>query len=266
MNAYEIFKTQMDKEVEQGTKSDRTRDEYLAIAKKLLSGTFDGASIRSKARFSQVSAVIRLLKLTGAVEAGESFGLNLALLRDEFKKSESENHKIARITEKVLTPEQFDALLAAMPNTKDGQELRRAAILSRRCGARLSEVLALTPGDFTEAPNALVVSIRSGKGRKPRTVYLPVSAKEMLSGFTGFSISRQYVNLATSRAMKKAGIHSSFHGLRHTFATEATQNGVDLRAMADILGHADPKTTMLYTHVKKEVPEMLLNLWKSQNL
>lgn len=266
MTAYEIFKNQLDKEVEQGTKSDRTRDEYLAIAKKLLSGTFDGASIRSKARFLQVSAVIRLLTLTGAVDAGESFGLNLALLREEFKKSESENHKIARITEKVLTDAQFDALLAAMPNTTDGQELRRAAMISRRSGARLSEVLALTPEDFTETPNALLVSIRSGKGRKPRTAFLPVSAKEMLSGFTGFSISRQYVNLATSRAMKKAGISSSFHGLRHTFATEATQNGVDLRAMAEILGHADPKTTMIYTHVKKDVPDMLLNLWKTQNL
>ena len=266
MNAYEIFKAQMDKEVEQGTKSDRTRDEYLAIAKKLIAGTFSAASIRSKARFLQVAAVIRKLALTGAVDAGKTFGLNLALLKDEFKKSESENHKIARITEKVLTPEQFDALLNAMPNTPDGHELRRAAVISRRCGARLSEVLALTPADLTQTETALVVSIRCGKGRKPRTVYLPTSAKDMLAEFKGFSISRQYVNLATARAMKKAGIHSSFHGLRHTFATEATQNGVDLRAMAEILGHADPKTTMLYAHVKKEVPDMLLNLWKSQNL
>lgn len=266
MTAFEQLKTQMDKEVEQGTKSDRTRDEYLAIAKKLLSGTFDGAAIRSKARFLQVAAVIRKLQLLGAVGEGETFGLNLALLKDEFKKAESDNHKIARIEEKVLTDDQFNALLNAMPNTGEGRELRKAAVISRHCGARLSEVLALTPADFTVTDSAIIVSIRSGKGGKPRTTYLPASAKEMLADFAGFTISRQYVNLATSRAMKKAGIHSSFHGLRHTFATEATQNGVDLRAMAEILGHADPKTTMIYSHVKKEVPAALLNLWKTQNL
>lgn len=266
MNAYEMLKNQMDKEVEQGTKSNRTRDEYLAIAKKLISGTFDGASIRSKARFLQVSAVIRKLQLLGAVEAGESFGLNLALLKDEFKKAESENHKIARVESKVLTDEQFNALLAAMPNTNEGQELRRAASLSRYCGARLSEVLALTPADFTTTDEAIFVSIRNGKGGKPRTAPLPLSFAAMLSDFAGFTISRQYVNLATSRAMKKAGIKSSFHGLRHTFAAEAVNNGVDLLNMAEILGHSDPKTTMIYMHVKKDVPAALLNLWKSKGL
>jgi site-specific recombinase XerD len=58
------------------------------------------------------------------------------------------------------------------------------------------------------------------------------------------------------------GLTTSFHALRHTFATETTDNGVDLRTLAALLGHDDPKTTIIYSHVKRECLQQLLNLWK----
>ena len=68
-------------------------------------------------------------------------------------------------------------------------------------------------------------------------------------------ISPTTIQKAVAGAVRKAGIvkHASVHTLRHSFATHLLMNGVNIREVKDLLGHNNVETTMIYTHVMRDM-------------
>lgn len=137
------------------------------------------------------------------------------------------------------------------------------------CGLRISELIGLNRGDIQD--DALRVL---GKGNKVRIVYLnqacqdalqeylkvrrPISGKDQDALFLSNRnqrISRSMVHALVKKHLSDAGLDStqySSHKLRHTAATLMLQNGVDVKAVQEVLGHEHLNTTEIYTHIDNE--------------
>ena len=134
------------------------------------------------------------------------------------------------------------------------------------CGMRLSELVGINISHIKMDEDILTVI---GKGNKQRTVYLNKACKTVINDYLKIRpdikgpdsdalflserknrISRRMVQTAISEYLEAAGLKGySTHKLRHTAATLMYQNGVDVRALQEILGHENIGTTEIYTHV-----------------
>ncbi len=137
------------------------------------------------------------------------------------------------------------------------------------CGLRISELIGLDVTDIHD--DALRIL---GKGNKVRVVYLNQASKDALARYmavrrpiTGRDknalflsaqnqrISRSTVHALVKKHLSAAGLDSekySSHKLRHTAATLMLQNGVDVKAVQEVLGHEHLNTTEIYTHIDNE--------------
>jgi site-specific recombinase XerD len=131
-------------------------------------------------------------------------------------------------------------------------------------GLRVSEVVRLRPGDLDRDRG--LIHVRGAKGRKDRFTLLAdaglAAVDRYLEGrdpgtwlFPGNQPSRHLsprtVQKVVEVARIRAGIEKpvSVHTLRHSFATHLLEAGTDLRFIQELLGHQNPRTTQLYTHV-----------------
>lgn len=168
---------------------------------------------------------------------------------------------------KVLERSEASALLAA-PNTRCPTGLRNRAMLELmyRAGLRVGEVCALKEVDVDWERGSLTV--RDGKSGDRRvelderaagwirtwlaSARRPGSA-HVFCTLRGTALSTRYVEAMVDREARKAGIerHVHPHMLRHTFATEYSEDGGPLPDLQRILGHAHASTTAdMYVHAR----------------
>jgi integrase/recombinase XerD len=174
----------------------------------------------------------------------------------------------------VLSIPEIDSLLK-QPDTSDRLGLRDRAMLETlyATGIRVSELVNLKQSNVMFEDGLILVF---GKGSKERLVPIGRSAREWIQQYQkqsrvflskagksldylflnirGSQLTRDMIRKLVDRYTKSAGIQKSVHPhtFRHSFATHLLEGGADLRAVQEMLGHADIATTQIYTHIDRE--------------
>ena len=212
----------------------------------------NGLSPRSVARhLSSVRGLFAYLLRRGALPGNPALGVQAP--------------KVQRRLPGALDADQAAQLFTAKPDTDLAKRDRAMLELLYGSGLRLSELVAIDLADVDLAGGFVTVT---GKGRKTRIVPLGGPAKAAieawlatrpgLSGaaplFTGRGdarISPRSVQLRVKKLAQQAaandGVHP--HMLRHSFASHLLESSGDLRAVQELLGHANIGTTQIYTHL-----------------
>ncbi len=171
---------------------------------------------------------------------------------------------------KAISVQDVERLLAA-PEADTLLGCRDRAMLETlySTGIRVSELVGIDIESVDEAGQALIVF---GKGRRERIVPLGTHALRAISDWIamrrrhghelvngeplfinrhGTRISTRSVRRKVSKYLDHAGLDSDIspHTLRHSFATHLLDNGADLRAVQELLGHRSLSTTQVYTHL-----------------
>lgn len=186
-----------------------------------------------------------------------------------------QNPQQARHLPQVLTPDEVAAMIEAASKTRD----RLIIELLYGAGLRVSELVRLDLKDINQSQGFIRCI---GKGSKERIVPFGERAASCLKQFLtepqpeprvttrgasilnaravpllpdkhGKRLSRLVVWQVVKRMAIRAKITKTLspHTLRHSFATHLLENGADLRAVQELLGHASVVTTQLYTHVSR---------------
>ena len=186
-----------------------------------------------------------------------------------------ESPRLWKILPDFLSESETVALLKAFPvKSDDPLEVRNRTILELlySSGLRVSEAAGLELKNIDLEQEMIRVT---GKGSKTRLVpvgkpalralknYLenarPLLAEKnpssphLFLSFRGRTIDRERIWQVVKLAAQRAGIDKSIHPhtLRHSFASHLLANGADLRAIQEMLGHANIATTEIYTHIDR---------------
>ncbi|MGI5830805.1 MAG: site-specific tyrosine recombinase XerD [Bradymonadia bacterium] len=184
--------------------------------------------------------------------------------------------KFAKLNPIYLSEAEVERLLES-PKIDSPEGLRDRAMLELlyATGLRVSELVALEQRAIDWDRNCILIH---GKGSKDRLVptgevamhwlkrYIDFARSELLAAYgarhiaavfvtrRGGAMTRQgfWKNLKRYAQLAQINKDISPHKLRHSFATHLLSHGADLRAVQEMLGHADISSTQIYTHVSRE--------------
>ena len=180
--------------------------------------------------------------------------------------------KIEKTMPRILTTEEV-TLLLEQPSGNTPKELRDKAMLELlyATGIRVSELISLKVSDLNlQMEYVICTDIHKERiipfgnvAREALTRYMQDGRDHLISqadcpwlftNCTGGAMSRQGFWKIIKHYQEKAGIQKDItpHTLRHSFAVHLLENGADLRAIQEMLGHADISSTQIYTHVVKK--------------
>ena len=170
--------------------------------------------------------------------------------------------KKSKLLPTVLSKEEIIDLLRCTKNLKH----RAVLAMIYSAGFRISELLNLELKHIDIDRRQLI--IKNSKGRRDRNIILAESFIPLLINYTNTyrpiiyfvegkpskKYSAESIRSFLRKSCKIANItkHVTPHTLRHSYATHLLENGIDLRYIQELLGHAKPETTMIYTHVSKK--------------
>jgi len=157
----------------------------------------------------------------------------------------------------VLSRDEIEKIVQNIDNKKH----RLIIALSYGAGLRISEVLSLKTVDINL--DELTIHIKNAKSKKERITIFPeklkndlrelceVSKEYLFESNRGGRLSVRSAQIIFEKSLKKTGIkkEATFHSLRHSFATHLLENGTDVRYVQELLGHANIRTTQIYTKV-----------------
>ncbi len=211
---------------------------------------------------------IELYLLERQDRGNSSQTINLALNAVKFlyaevlQLKEKINFKCAKKSNKlpiVLSKNEIEKIIFQIKNTKHQLMIS----LGYAAGLRVSEVVSLKVKDISL--EELTIHIKEAKGKKDRItifseklkkdIYNLIIGKEnnslVFESNRGGKLTTTTLQKIFERALKSAGIKkdATFHSLRHSFATHLLENGIDVRYVQELLGHANIRTTQIYTKV-----------------
>jgi len=197
------------------------------------------------------------------------------LIFEEYRKTNplelTESPRIGRKLPDTLSEEEIDSLIAQIDLSKPQGDRNRAILETLYgCGLRVSELLHLKISDLFFEEGFIKVT---GKGDKQRFIpiapttikYIELYKNEirihqniptefvdtLFLNRRGKALTRAMIFTIVKDLTARAGIHKNVspHTFRHSFATHLLENGADLRAIQQMLGHESITTTEVYTHI-----------------
>ncbi|NKI26358.1 tyrosine recombinase XerD [Arenibacter sp. 6A1] len=198
-----------------------------------------------------------------------------------------ESPKVGRKLPDTLSKEEIDALIKAIDLSKQEGE-RNMAILETLygCGLRVSELIDLKISDLYFEEDFIKVT---GKGKKQRFVPISEINKKYINLYKentrldlniqkghedilflnrrGKQLTRAMIFTIVKRLAVVIGLKKTIcpHTFRHSFATHLLQNGADLRAIQQMLGHESITTTEIYMHLNRKDLTKVMEYYHPRN-